>query len=100
MDLSVDKNTVFIAGASYKDKSGRSDGTLVALNFDKKLKILKETSLTEHQIQACTAMQRVADKDDLVVGCFKHMLIYRYEAKKFIMMQKLKYVHTSNPSLS
>lgn len=95
MDLSVDKNVIFVAGASYKDKSGRSEGTIAALSFEKSLKVYKELVLKEEQIQACTAMQRATDRDDLAVGCYKHLLIIRYLDKKFRLLRKIKYVHSS-----
>lgn len=95
MDLSTDKSTAFIAGASYKDKKDRSEGTISAISFNRKLSVLCEKVLTEEKIQACTAMQRVIDKDDLVVGCYKHMFVIRYFDKNFTVLQKFKYVHSS-----
>jgi hypothetical protein len=93
MEPSVDKSVVFCAGSTNKDNLGRSQGILAALTFDRRLGIAAQTIVDKYNVQGCTSMKRFRDRDDLVVGCFKHVIFARYVGTGFEMLGIFENVH-------
>jgi len=95
MEPSVDKRYVFCAGTTGKDKAGVSEGMLAAIKFDRSLAVVCEQRLDGVVAQACTAMKRFKNRDDLVVGCFKKILFVRFTGNKFDILNVVDNVHSS-----
>lgn len=70
---------------------------LCAVDFSKNLEVLCEQNLINEKIQACTAMRRVKDRNDLIVGCYKHLLVVRYLAgeQRFTILKRVDGVHSN-----
>lgn len=95
MEPSVDKQLVFCAGTTGRDKAGVSMSMLAAITFDRDLRVIVEQVIDNPNIQACTAMKRFRGRDDLVVGGFKDMLIVRFTGRAFEVLKVVPDVHTS-----
>lgn len=96
MEPSVDKSLVFCAGTTGKDSSGFSNSILAAITFNNSLKVVNEQIINNPNIQACTAMKRFADRDDLVIGGYKDLLVVRFTGRVFDVLHVVPDVHTSN----
>ena len=98
MEPSTDKSLVFCGGTTGRNTpNGVSQGTLAAITFSKDLKLVSQLVLEKQNIQACTAMKRFKDRNDLAVGCFKHLLIVRFTGTKFDVLNIIENIHTSKP---
>lgn len=95
MELSLNKKAVFCAGSTEKDAMGISNGVIAAVQFDESMRLINEKVLSIYNVQGCTALKRMPERDDLVLGCFKHLLIVRFDGKGFIFLNKIPNVHTS-----
>ena len=98
METSLNRSVFFCSGTTGKDISGRSEGTLAAVTFDRSLNVIESRILDEYNIQACTALRRIPKTDDLCVGCFKHMLIVTWTGAKFLVQNIIESVHSSKPN--
>lgn len=95
METSYSRDLFFCAGSTTRDMSGRSEGMLAAVTFDRALNLVTERVLDRENIQACTAIRRFPGTDDLAVGCFKHLLIVSWVGSDFIVNNVIDNVHTS-----
>jgi len=95
METSLNRSVFFCSGTTGKDLSGRSEGLLAAITFDRSLKVIHSRVLDDYNIQACTALRRFPKTDDLCVGCFKHMLIVTWTGSSFLVQNIVENVHTS-----
>ena len=77
--------------------TGVPQGVLGAVSFDQGMQTVEEKVLSEFNLQACTALRRIPKTDDLVVGCFKHMLIVSWEGR-FVVRNLIENVHSSKSS--
>lgn len=96
METGFNKNIFFCAGATEKDHSGRSEGVLAAVSFDRSMTLINETVFDEYNIEGCTALRRFEENDDIIVGCMKHLLIVTWNGNAFIVNNVIENVHTGN----
>lgn len=97
METSNSRNLFFCAGSTSRDVSGRGEGVLAAVTFDRALNLVVEKVMDQANISACTAIRRFPGTDDLVVGCMRHMLIVSWVGDDFIVNNIVENVHTSKP---
>lgn len=96
MDLTVDSNHVITVGTTGRDASGRSEAIVSALQFNRALKMSAEVVLSNLGVQAATAVKRIPNRDDFVVGCFKDLVILGFRGTTFQTLNVIDNVHTSN----
>lgn len=97
METSYSRDLFFCAGSTARDASGRSEGMLAAVTFDRSMNLVVEKVLDRLDIQACTAIRRFPGTDDLAVGCFRDLFIVSWAGDDFIINNVIKNVHTSKP---
>ena len=95
METSYDKSVFFCSGTTGSDITGIAEGTLAAISFDQAMQTIEEKVFTEYDLQACSTIKRFPDTDDLIVGCFKHMLIVSWVNETFVVNNLIENVHTS-----
>ena len=95
LEPSVDNKIVFCAGSTEKTVNGASQGVVAAIRFESSMSLVREKVLPVPNIQACTAMKRMPRSDDLVLGCYKHLLIVRFTGASFVVLNTIPNVHTS-----
>lgn len=100
MEPSVNRSLIFLAGSTKKDNAGFSRGVLAALTFDRQLKVVCQTVVEKYNVQACTAMKRFTERDHVLVGCFKHLMIARFTGVDFEFLNLIENVHTSKSKFS
>jgi hypothetical protein len=93
LEMSKNKNIVFCAGTTPKDSNKVMYGTLAALSFEGQPKILSNRTFGNFNFNKCSALRRFKDRDDLVVGCHKHVLIVEYVNEKFMLRNIVYDVH-------
>jgi len=96
MEPSVDKKLVFCAGSTNKDNLGRSQGIIAAIHFDRTLSIAAQTIVGKYNVQGCTSMKRFKNRNDLAIGCFKHIIFARFIGNGFEFLSIFENVHTGN----
>lgn len=94
METGYNKNVFFCAGAVDRTGNGSSEGALAAITFDRSLTLIKETVFDDYNVQGCTALRRFENSDDLLVGCFKHIMIVTWTGGDFIVNNVIEDVHT------
>lgn len=94
MEPSVNKSMIFVSGSTKKDSAGFSKGVLAAVNFDRSFKVIREQTIERFNVQACTAMKRFPDRDHMLLGCFKHLLLARFTGVGFEFLNLIENVHT------
>lgn len=100
LEPSIDKSIVFCAGSTEKDSNGFSQGVVAAIQFNQSMRLLSEKVLSLQNVQACTAMKRMPGVDDLVLGCFKHLLLVRFTGSSFVILNLIENVHSSKYPLA
>jgi len=95
LDLNITKRIVFCAGRTLSASDGATDGVLAAIQFDKGLKLIAETILVGTYIQACSSMKRTPNKDDLIVGGFKSIIVARFTGTSFEILQQINQIHSN-----
>ena len=91
MEPSKDKSLIFLSG---KTKESLSYGIVAAIQFNAGLKMVTQRVLDEEVTKGCTTMKRFEDRDELVVGCYKHLIIIRYLRSSFEVLNIIEEIHT------
>ena len=99
MDLTSDSSTVITVGTTGKDRSGRAEALVSALQFNRSLKMIGEIIIDRFNAQAATAIKRIPSSNDFLVGCFKHIFILGFSGTSFTMLGMVENVHPSNINL-
>lgn len=99
LEPSVNKSLIFVAGSTRKDNAGFSKGILAAISFDRAQKVICQTPIEKYNVQACTAMKRFPERDHLLLGCFKHLMIARFTGVDFECLNLIENVHTGKEIL-
>ena len=60
--------------------------------------LICEKVLTIEGLQAATAMKRMPNSDDIVLGCYRDILILRFTGDDFLVLNTIKDVHTGKYS--
>lgn len=94
MEPSLNKTLVFMAGSTFANNLGTSQGILAAVKFDKSLDLVGETIVDSYDVQGCTAMKRFPDRDHLLLGCYKHLLLARFTGTGFEFLNLIEDVHS------
>lgn len=92
MEISADRNTWFAGGTS---NSG-SVGIISALNLNRGLGQIRTLQLDSYGMKACSAIKRMPNRDDLVLGGFGKILIVTWTGKDFIVNSVIENLHSSN----
>lgn len=94
LELSLTKSVIFCGGASRRDKNKQTRGILAAVTFNESLEIITEKVLDDVDVQTCTALRRFRDRDDIVVGCMKNLLVVEFNQSEFIVKNVVYGLHT------
>lgn len=91
MEISTDRNTWFAGGSSLSGNSG----VISALNFNRGLGQIKSVQLDSYGLKACSAIKRMPNRDDLVVGGFGKILVMTWTGKEFVVNSAIENLHSS-----
>lgn len=91
MEISADRNTWFAGGTS----TSGNVGVISALNFNRGLGQIKTSQLDQYGMKACSAIKRMPNRDDLVVGGFGKILIMSWTGKDFVVNSVIENLHSS-----
>lgn len=95
LEPSIDDRYVFCAGTTATNAtSSQSMSMISAITFDRALKVVAERALDNPNIRACTAMKRFKNRDDLVVGGYRDMLIVRFTGTSFEILNLIQNIHS------
>jgi hypothetical protein len=100
MEPSLDKSMLFCCGSTQKAANGTTKGVIGAIKFDQTMKLISEIIISPYEIQACTAMKRMPQNDDLIIGGFSSLLIVKFTGKKLVILNRIENIHSSKPSES
>jgi hypothetical protein len=91
MEPSVDKQLIFGCGQS----KAPSEACVAAITFDRNVTRVAERVFVGEGLKAATAMKRMRNRDDLVLGCLRDMLIVRFTGRDFDLLNRIPNVHSS-----
>ena len=91
MEPSKDKSLIFVAGETNQSLSY---GSVAAIMFDTSIKKVTQRVLDDEITKSCFSMKRFKDRDELVVGCYKHLVILRYLRSSFEVLNIINDIHT------
>lgn len=94
IELSLTKSVIFCGGATRRDKKNRTSGVLAAVSFNETLDIIRETVLNQYDVETCTAIRRFRDRNDIVVGCLKNILVVEFSNGKFEVLNVVYGLHS------
>ena len=94
IELNLSRSVIFCAGCSKRDDRKKTKGTLAAVRFDSGLGVISEVTLGRYNAQVCSSLRRFKDRDDLVVGCMRALLIVEFTGKQFLVKNVVRDLHS------
>lgn len=96
-DISKDKQTLFIGGATLATGGPNSKAILTAVEFNETLRIIDEKVFSEN-VRECSALRRFKNSDCLAVGTYRELFVVKFENGQFRTLYNLGDIHSGiNP---
>lgn len=90
MDISNNRNVWFAGGTSLNGSSA----VIAAVSLNRNLKTIRNLQLDQYGMQTCSAIKRMNNSDDLVVGGLRKMLIMNWTGLDFVVNKVVENVHS------
>ena len=96
MDLSYNRDVVFLGGSTTDTLNPSSKGIIRACVFNRKLTSLGTYIFDRDDMKDITSMHRLPKSDVIADGGFKHLYILQYKGQEFSPLFIFNNIHSGN----
>lgn len=93
VDISKDKGTLFIGGASLAAGGPSSEAILTAVEFNETLRIVDEKVFGNNARQ-CSSLMRFKNSDCVAIGTYRELFVVKFENRQFRTLFNLGDLHS------
>ena len=94
LELNKNKDVVFCSGSTYRDSNERTYGCIAAMSFQQTPRLLANLTFTHLDLSKCLSVKRISNRNDLLVGCLKHLLVVKFTGAGFMIKNMIYDVHS------
>ena len=94
LEINHDSDIVFSAGTTFRSKGKQTQGCLAAMSFQQTPKLLASKIFDDLEVSKCSAVRKVPRRDDLLVGCVRHLMVVEFTGSDFLVKNMIYDVHS------